>query len=188
MLPLTYPSSGMILSKLGESGFALPVIDLCKGIIRTGQISGTIISSTEFFNGFSWTIGSNLNISRGEGFSTGSQFAMIYGNGLDGGGNFVDTTSLFNGNTWATSGTLDSAAKGRISSGSNHAAFIAGGLNSGGTISSRSYFFNGTTYVIVSADFTYSAAYAAATGSFNNSILCVGAVYPVLLKVFIIGN
>jgi len=150
-----------------------------KALVGGYNAAANRISSTEIFNGLSFTTSTNLNVSKAEGISIGSYFAMLYGAGIDGGGNYVTTTSFFNGSSWTANVNVPAAfaTAGSIGLGSFHAGYLRGGVNSGGTYIGGHYNFNGSVWAAapgLSAPVGFLAAYVASAGSHNNAVMVGG--------------
>ena len=135
---------------------------------------GTIISSTEIFNGLTFSTASSLNVSKADGFSFGAPQSMMYGNGITGGASMVSNTSYFNGNTWTTNTNSPWADVGSCAFGSFNAGIAKAGEGSFG-VSGYSASFNGSSWITrYSLSFPYEASFAAATGTYNNGLIAGG--------------
>jgi len=133
---------------------------------------GNAISSTELFNGISFVSANNLNMSKAEGASFGSSFAMAFTTGINDLSIIISSTSVFNGNSWAADVNAALLQKSAAALGSYNSALLKNGQNGIGPYGNSSVF-NGNSWA---AGFGLSEqiVYTTATGSFYNGLLSGG--------------
>lgn len=143
------------------------------GMIAGGlSITGTVVLTTELFNGTAWTASGNLNTSRYRNSSLGSQNAAIAA-----GGKAADLTSslssteIFNGATWTASTNLNASRAGMAPAGSQNAGMIAG--SDTGAASSVDIF-NGIAWS-ASTNLLTSRDQVAGIGSINAALVAGGS-------------
>ena len=133
---------------------------------------GSVISSTEIFNGVSFVSANNLNLTKAEGVSFGSYFAMMFASGIDNTMTIGSAASFFNGNSWAANGVIPALQYKGAALGSYNAALLKNGQD-GATPFGNTYIFNGNSWE-VGFGLSEQIVNTAATGSFFNGILSGG--------------
>lgn len=152
----------------------------------TGGFSGmSSLSSTEVYNGTSWSAGVGLNVAgpifRANGGSAGlTSSALIFGGcGSSGAGTCVESYE-FDGTSWSIGGSLPASRGGIRGAGTQTAAFGGGG-NTGGSSSvlNNIYNYDGTSWssitTLLTSRVNHSASGTQAAGFFTGGTTNAGS-------------
>jgi hypothetical protein len=115
----------------------------------TNGPGGSQTSSSEKYNGTTWTTTNSINTARiAAGGSGNSTAGLMWGGGIGPGGYTGTATEKFDGTSWTTSGTLPVSTNYCKGFGTQTATIFAGGQNGSPT---GTYSFNGTSWTTLPA-------------------------------------
>jgi hypothetical protein len=103
-------------------------------------------SSTEEYNGTSWSFGGNLNTVRYDHAGAGTQDAALAFGGFVTGVGRVTSTEEYNGTSWSSGGNLITARFRHAGAGTQDAALAIGGNDNSANVLSLTEEYNGTSW------------------------------------------
>ena len=141
------------------------------GAVAAIVTGGIGLSVVQLYNGTSWTLGANLNVSRNSHVETGSQNSSMISGGVN--ADPLKTTEIFNGSSWSFSGNMNITRKDHAGCGTVNAAIESGGLDSTSGQLTSSEVYNGSSWSS-SGNMTSARDFPSGCGSQNNSIVAGG--------------
>lgn len=175
----TWSTSGVNTLSTNREGFA------CCGVVNASLISSgyysTYVTTSEKFNGISWTETTGVNTARRNPRGIGKQNASLTVGGYEENSPYYSAvTETFNGTAWTVSGSMNTARRYMAGVGSVSTALCFSGYN-GVSTSLVSEKFNGSTWSVTV--YRVSGGYGASGAGTPNEALSFGGYTTQALSV-----